>query len=106
MPRPSLGKMEDEGFVLVSAKDDEDFAFSGPSSPDSNSDLDEEDDSKRPPTYLSEVDKLIDSLTDELWPVNTFLHSHPELAFNEYKAHDALTEFMRSREDPHWHVTP
>lgn len=54
--------------------------------------------------YLSEIDDHVEDLHDALWPLNKVIHDHPELAFNENKAHDALIEFMRSRND--WVVTP
>jgi metal-dependent amidase/aminoacylase/carboxypeptidase family protein len=53
--------------------------------------------------YLSQIDKFIDSLHACLWPLNTYIHENPELAFVEYKTHDALTKFMRSQKD--WEVT-
>ncbi|KAL1592758.1 hypothetical protein SLS60_011174 [Paraconiothyrium brasiliense] len=59
---------------------------------------------KDPPKHVSEVDGYVDSWRNVLWPLNKFIHDNPELAFNEYKAHDALTHFMRSRDD--WIVTP
>jgi hypothetical protein len=117
-------KMEDDqGFVLVSAGDadfddgdDQDFTLSDPPSPGPDSDLnsnfhrrqggDDDHPPPSPPKYLPEVDKVINSLADALWPLNTFIHSHPELAFKEYQAHDALTGFMRSQKDPSWEVTP
>jgi len=110
---------DDEGFVLVSAgdaydNDDQDFTLSDPPSPspspdrelDSNSISRRERDDHPPPEYLPEIDKAINSLADALWPLNTFIHSHPELAFKEHQAHDALTGFMRSQKDPSWEVTP
>ena len=116
---------DDEGFVLVSAgdayngedDDDQDFTLSDPLSPSSSPNTDsnftsnsrqdgDDDHSPPPPKYLPEIDKAINSLADALWPLNTFIHSHPELAFKEYQAHDALTGFMRSQKDPSWDVTP
>ena len=115
---------DDEGFVLVSAgdaydgedDDDQDFTLSDPPSPspspdrdfssNSNSRQEGDDDHSSRPKYLPEIDKVINSLADALWPLNTFIHSHPELAFKEYQAHDALTGFMRSQKDPRWEVTP
>jgi amidohydrolase len=54
--------------------------------------------------YLSEIDTTIESLRSSLWPLNKYIHDNPELAFKEYKAHDALTDFMRKQKG--WHVTP
>ncbi|KAF1842639.1 uncharacterized protein K460DRAFT_293879 [Cucurbitaria berberidis CBS 394.84] len=53
--------------------------------------------------YLLEIDKTIDGLQASLWPLNNFIHENPELAFEEHKAHDALTHFMRSCNG--WQVT-
>jgi metal-dependent amidase/aminoacylase/carboxypeptidase family protein len=54
--------------------------------------------------YLLDIDHFIRVLEPSLWPLNSFLHNNPELAFKEHKAHDALTNFMQSQEG--WHVTP
>lgn len=54
--------------------------------------------------HLSEIDDFVDELRATLWPLNKFIHENPELAFKEYKAHDALTTFMRSQKN--WNVTP
>ena len=56
------------------------------------------------PKYISEIDRCIDDLRNVLWPLNKFIHDNPETAFQEHKAHDNLTEFMRSRNG--WEVTP
>lgn len=53
--------------------------------------------------YVSDIDRFIQGLEPSLWPLNSFLHNNPELGYKEYKAHDALTSFMRAREG--WHVT-
>jgi hypothetical protein len=53
--------------------------------------------------YLDGISQCIDDLRDTLWPLNKFIHDSPELAFEEYKAHDALTKFMGSQEG--WQVT-
>jgi hypothetical protein len=57
------------------------------------------------PEYLAEISEFIDSLENALWSLNAFIHANPELAFQEYKAHQALTNFLRSREEG-WQVTP
>ncbi|KLU83750.1 peptidase M20 domain containing 2 [Magnaporthiopsis poae ATCC 64411] len=57
-----------------------------------------------PDEYLSDIDDFVGSLADSLWPLNLFIHANPELAFNEFRAHDALTKFMRSQKG--WRVTP
>jgi hypothetical protein len=53
--------------------------------------------------FLSEIDECIEGFRTSLWPLNRFIHANPELAFEEYKAHDALTEFMRMQDG--WKVT-
>ena len=53
--------------------------------------------------FLSEIHSVVEGLRDSLWTLNNFIHENPELAFKEYKAHHALTSFMRSRQN--WHVT-
>ncbi|KFG85716.1 putative amidohydrolase [Metarhizium anisopliae] len=53
--------------------------------------------------YLPDIDHFIRGLEPSLWSLNSFLHDNPELAYKEYKAHDALTNFMQSQED--WRVT-
>jgi hypothetical protein len=54
-------------------------------------------------TYLSAIDICIESLRASLWPLNRLIHENPELAFEEYKTHDALTAFMQSHKG--WQVT-
>lgn len=81
-------EMEEHGFILI-AKDDEPTKHHSHGA------------SLR---YMSEIDEHIDTLQDALWPLNKFIHRNPELAFKEYKAHDALTEFMSSQDG--WEVTP
>lgn len=53
--------------------------------------------------YLSEIDNCIEGLGASLWPLNSFIHENPELAFEEHKAHDVLTTFLRSQK--YWQVT-
>ncbi|GAB0134291.1 hypothetical protein EsDP_00002669 [Epichloe bromicola] len=52
---------------------------------------------------LRDIDHFVDALSSSLWPLNCLLHDNPELAYNEHRAHDALTSFMKSQEG--WHVT-
>jgi metal-dependent amidase/aminoacylase/carboxypeptidase family protein len=52
---------------------------------------------------VAEIDAFVDSLEPLLWPLNLFIYDNPELAFKELKAHNALTNFMQSREG--WKVT-
>ncbi|KAI0840731.1 hypothetical protein F5Y06DRAFT_261634 [Hypoxylon sp. FL0890] len=56
------------------------------------------------PGYLDEISDFIDSIADDLWPVNKKIHDNPELGYEEYIAHETLTKFMASR--PGWRVTP
>ncbi|KAF2830047.1 putative amidohydrolase [Ophiobolus disseminans] len=53
--------------------------------------------------YLSDIDVSVDGFREALWPLNKFIHDNPELAFKEYKAHEALARFMGSQND--WKVT-
>ncbi|CAO2658189.1 Nn.00g059120.m01.CDS01 [Neocucurbitaria sp. VM-36] len=53
--------------------------------------------------YISQIDNHITSLEPVLWPLNRFIHENPELAFEEHKAHEALTRFMQSQKV--WQVT-
>jgi len=62
-------------------------------------DLDDEDNTK---AYLRDIDASVESLQSSLWPLNQYIHDNPELAFAEYKAHDALTKYIRSFDD--WEV--
>ena len=53
--------------------------------------------------YFPTINDAIESFRTLLEPLNKYIHDNPELAFEEYKAHDALTSFMRSQKD--WRVT-
>ena len=85
----------ENGFILVPREGDECYSDTSMLSFDQNDVFHE---------YLSEIDNFIESLGDSLWPLNKFIHDNPELAFQEHKAHKALTEFMRLQEG--WQVTP
>ncbi|KAK3326912.1 hypothetical protein B0T19DRAFT_484126 [Cercophora scortea] len=63
----------------------------------------ENDGQKVDDDFASQIDEFIEVLQACLWPLNTFIHGNPELAFKEYKAHKVLTDFMRSRQD--WQVS-
>ncbi|TDZ18985.1 Peptidase M20 domain-containing protein 2 [Colletotrichum orbiculare MAFF 240422] len=56
------------------------------------------------PDPLTELSSIVASISDSLWPVNKKIHDNPELGYEEFIAHDALTSFMRSQ--PGWKVTP
>ncbi|KAH8660099.1 hypothetical protein BX600DRAFT_513738 [Xylariales sp. PMI_506] len=56
------------------------------------------------PRYLADISEFIDSIYDELWPINKKIHDNPELGFKEFIAHETLTNFFKSR--PRWKVTP
>jgi hypothetical protein len=56
-----------------------------------------------PLKYLTDIDESIELFRANLWSVNKFIHNNPELAFEEHKAHDALTNFMQLHKG--WHVT-
>ncbi len=53
--------------------------------------------------HLAEIERFIEQLAPALWPLNCFIHNNPELGYQEFQAHDALTKFMKSR--PGWAVT-
>jgi hypothetical protein len=53
--------------------------------------------------YLAQINDHIESLTHSLWPLNKSIHDIPELAFEEHKAHDALTNYFELYDD--WQVT-
>ncbi|KAH7320635.1 hypothetical protein B0I35DRAFT_351300 [Stachybotrys elegans] len=55
------------------------------------------------PRYLAEISRIVDKLNQEFWPVNKKIHDNPEQGFQEYIAHEALTNFMESRAG--WKVT-
>ncbi|KHO00529.1 uncharacterized protein MAM_01307 [Metarhizium album ARSEF 1941] len=77
--------MEEDGFVLVSRPGDD------------------SEECKTWCEYLPEIDHFIRGLEPLLWSLNSFIHDNPELAYREYKAHDALTNFMQFQEG--WNVT-
>ncbi|KAI1470600.1 uncharacterized protein F4812DRAFT_418324 [Daldinia caldariorum] len=56
------------------------------------------------PGYLGEISDFLDSIADDLWPVNKKIHDNPELGYEEFIAHETLTKFMASRSG--WKVTP
>ena len=87
--------MEVDGFILVSRPGEECSSTNAPNHHEDDGSLE----------YLSEIDTFVDSLEELLWPLNHFIHQNPELAFQEHKAHQALTDFLRSREEG-WKVTP
>lgn len=55
-------------------------------------------------SYLEDISDYVDSIADQLWPVNQKVHDNPELGFEEFIAHATLTEFFRSQRG--WQVTP
>jgi hypothetical protein len=78
-------KMEDDDFILVAREGE------SPPMP------------KFSHGYLSDIDVAIESLRTPLESLNTYIHENPELAFEEHKAHAALTKFMRAQKG--WQVT-
>lgn len=52
---------------------------------------------------LSFISSYVDSLDKILRPINLTIHDHPELNYEEYIAHEALTSFLRTRAG--WKVT-
>ncbi|KZL75060.1 aminobenzoyl-glutamate utilization protein B [Colletotrichum tofieldiae] len=53
--------------------------------------------------YFEAVSEYIDSIVDDLWPINKDIHDNPELGYEEVKAHELLTSFMESHDG--WNVT-
>lgn len=90
--------MEDDGYVLVPRD-----GFEGFSGNDNGPDW--VDRSNHSYNFYEEIDNFIETLADSLWELNHFIHENPELAFEEYKAHQTLTDYLRLREEK-WHVTP
>lgn len=86
--------MEEDGFILVPREADEHHL--------SNLRGSQDDDSSK---FMSDIDAFIGDIEEPLWTLNTFIHANPELAFQEYKTHRALTEFVRSQGQD-WRVTP
>jgi hypothetical protein len=56
------------------------------------------------PNYLDFVSSYIESIGDILRPLSLKIHDNPELNFEEFIAHKALTEFLKTRKG--WKVTP
>lgn len=90
--------MEDDGFVLVSREEISQY----PCPDHVPGEVEETSNSNN---FASEIDIYIESLAEPLWELNHFIHENPELAFKEYKAHQALTDYLQSREEG-WHITP
>ena len=44
------------------------------------------------------VSKYVDSISEELWPINKEIHENPELAFHEVRAHKLLTDYLSSHD--------
>ncbi|KAH6613541.1 hypothetical protein B0J18DRAFT_440286 [Chaetomium sp. MPI-SDFR-AT-0129] len=84
--------MEEDSFVFVEI---EDIVQQPQQNPSHN---------PRASEYFHDVEKCLDNLEVPLWELNSFIHKNPELAFREFKAHNALTEFLKLR--PCWRVMP
>ncbi|KAL0576805.1 hypothetical protein V5O48_005175 [Marasmius crinis-equi] len=56
------------------------------------------------PEYLEVISETVSRLSDDLREISLSIHSHPELAFAEYKTHDLLVGFMKKQGG--WKVTP
>lgn len=56
------------------------------------------------PRFFDDIGAYVDGIADELWPVNRDIHDHPELNYDEHRAHAVLTRFMRRQRG--WTVTP
>jgi len=53
---------------------------------------------------LEFVSTYLDSLLDELWPVNMTIHNNPEICHDEFVAHETLAAFLKSKAG--WTVIP
>jgi hypothetical protein len=53
---------------------------------------------------LGFISAYVDSVSEELWPVNMKIHSNPELCYEEFIAHETLTTFLMAKAG--WKVTP
>lgn len=82
---------EVDGFVLVSAYDEDGVDRHNACAPEVTGTLDE-------------VSEAVAGVAEAFWPVNKRIHDNPELGFREFIAHDALTAFMRAQDG--WKVTP
>ena len=86
--------MEEDGFILVPRESDKYHLGNLRGSQDDNSSR-----------FLSDIDTFIADIEESLWTLNVFIHENPELAFQEYQTHQALTEFVRLQ-GKDWRVTP
>ncbi|KAL9950074.1 hypothetical protein D7B24_004332 [Verticillium nonalfalfae] len=53
--------------------------------------------------HFKAVSDYLDSISDDLWPLNKEIHDNPELGYEEVEAHDLLTSFMESQDG--WNIT-
>ncbi|KAG7104090.1 Peptidase M20 domain-containing protein 2 like [Verticillium longisporum] len=53
--------------------------------------------------HFKAVSDYLDSVADDLWPLNKEIHDNPELGYEEVEAHNLLTSFMESQDG--WNVT-
>lgn len=63
----------------------------------------QEANASRRPRFLNDISDYIDSVAEELWPINKKIHDRPELGYGEVIAHYTLTAYMKSQ--PGWTVT-
>lgn len=52
---------------------------------------------------LDFISSYVDTIANELWPVNLKIHDNPELKWKEFIAHETLTTFMSNVSG--WNVT-
>lgn len=48
--------------------------------------------------HFEALSTYMDSIQEELWPINQEIHANPELGLEEVKAHKLLTEYLESKE--------
>lgn len=63
----------------------------------------QEANASRRPRFLNDISDYIDSIAEELWPINKKIHDKPELGYGEVIAHYTLTAYMKTQ--PGWTVT-
>ena len=54
-------------------------------------------------SYLDQISNAVENLGETFWLLNRQIHETPELAFKEYKTHDALTAYLETHRG--WRVT-
>ncbi|CAH0022352.1 unnamed protein product [Clonostachys rhizophaga] len=53
--------------------------------------------------YFGAIKEYLDTLKEDVWPINQEIHDNPELGYEEVRAHELLTTFMESQDG--WEIT-